>query len=227
MYYCMYVCVCMCVNVHVCMGSTARVLKSEDNLQKSFHSFHQVSPGGQSWRSMSPAPSSRFSRVSLVWASAVWFATLLSCYACCLFITCVSFRVFLVLVLKFRFLIHLELIFIMVWDKGPVLVFLMKRISSFSQHFWLKDAFPSEWSWQQNRKSLPVHGKPVSPPGFQPTSPYVCHPARPHASGAHSFLESSEVASIGPPSLSFLEIILFLWILLRFHMSLSMGFSFL
>lgn len=56
---------------------------------------------------ISPAPGSRFSNVSWARVSVVRFANLFSWNVCCLFIP-----VFLVLALRFRFLIHLELIFI-------------------------------------------------------------------------------------------------------------------
>lgn len=63
--------------------------------------------GASAWWVISPAPGSRFSNVSWARVSVVRFANLFSWNVCCLFIP-----VFLVLALRFRFLIHLELIFI-------------------------------------------------------------------------------------------------------------------
>lgn len=44
-----------------------------------------------------------------------------------------------------------------------MLLFLARKRSSFPNIFWLKNAFPSEWSWQQNRKPLAVPGKAYLP----------------------------------------------------------------
>lgn len=117
----------LCVYMNGCMSSAACVLTSVDNLQELFLSFHQVGSGGggsksgcEAWEQRSvPSESPCQPLGEQIFQMFLWYESLLRGLICKSFllvcvlylIPCVSFGVFLVLALKFRLLIHLELIF--------------------------------------------------------------------------------------------------------------------
>lgn len=79
----------------------------------------------------------------------------------------------------------------MVWDKGPMLVFLVRRISSFPNIFGWRMLFPVSGLGSKIENPSLCMGRPSSSSGLHPAGLCVCHPARPHTSGACSFLVRS------------------------------------